>query len=568
MATLLPEGKQSFTNGAGVPLVGGKVYTYDAGTSTPRVTYQDAAGTAPNTNPVVLDARGEATIFWDGSYKVVLKDSLDNTIWTVDGVSSGAGSVSATDPTGGAHWTSVQGFITYLVSSAGSSVIGFIQAGAGAIKRWLQDKMRAKVSVEDFGAVGDGVTDDTAAILAALASFGATAGTLEFERSFYKITAPILVSLSGMKLVAKSPLGAYLLTSNGQTFDLMRIAGSNVEVSGFLFRPGNGAQRCLNVYGAHAHIHHNRFLAGNPGSNTAILLKSDDPTGTPVPGAYNHLIEFNEIGLAGFHFAIGIDQDGSLGQQANMIYKNKIVGDLCVKNRFGGGNSYIGNLLQSQTGTVGVPAGNGFDFDPSVVGETVHSNYIERFQFGIIVRNNTVYSGGFFGPNHNDNNTNNIYFTTKGNSFYMDSQDGVLRLNEWQILPTWNGNWRLKSGFYPQDSIEVKAAVNSVQFRGMGVQTTQLNLASGSTVTPDIGLIRVSGNGAPAINLTLATGYYDGQMLVLLGNSWSATFLTTNCTFSSAGAPTFGNGAGQVAAMTLTYVSGENKWYEVSRTVR
>ena len=86
MATLLPEGKQSFTNSAGAPLVGGKVYTYDAGTSTPRPTYQDAAATVPNTNPVVLDARGEAVIFWSGSYKVVLKDASDVTIWTIDNI--------------------------------------------------------------------------------------------------------------------------------------------------------------------------------------------------------------------------------------------------------------------------------------------------------------------------------------------------------------------------------------------------------------------------------------------------------------------------------------------------
>ncbi|AKA60329.1 hypothetical protein P26218_26 [Rhodoferax phage P26218] len=88
MATLLPEGKQSFNNSAGAPLVGGKVYTYDAGTNTPRTTYSDAAATVPNTNPVVLDARGEATIFWAGAYKVILKDAADVTIWTVDNITS------------------------------------------------------------------------------------------------------------------------------------------------------------------------------------------------------------------------------------------------------------------------------------------------------------------------------------------------------------------------------------------------------------------------------------------------------------------------------------------------
>lgn len=86
MASLLPEGKQYFAGDDGLPLVGGRLYTYDAGTVTPRVTYQDAAGTIPNTNPIILDARGEAVIFWSGAYKVKLATALDVAIWTVDNV--------------------------------------------------------------------------------------------------------------------------------------------------------------------------------------------------------------------------------------------------------------------------------------------------------------------------------------------------------------------------------------------------------------------------------------------------------------------------------------------------
>lgn len=88
MAVLLPQGRQQFFDAAGAPLVGGKVYTYEAGTSTPKATYTDAAGTVPNTNPVILNSRGEATIFWDGAYKVVLRDASDVTIWTQDNVTT------------------------------------------------------------------------------------------------------------------------------------------------------------------------------------------------------------------------------------------------------------------------------------------------------------------------------------------------------------------------------------------------------------------------------------------------------------------------------------------------
>lgn len=88
MAVLMAEGRQSFEDSAGQPLVGGKLWTYTAGTSAPQGTWIDAAQTTPNTNPIILDARGEATIFWSGSYKVVLTDANDAVIWTQDNIVS------------------------------------------------------------------------------------------------------------------------------------------------------------------------------------------------------------------------------------------------------------------------------------------------------------------------------------------------------------------------------------------------------------------------------------------------------------------------------------------------
>lgn len=74
------------------PLAGGQLYTYQAGTTTPAATYTDSTGNTPNSNPVVLNARGEAPVWLSPTqaYKVVLKDSNGNTIWTVDQVTSPA----------------------------------------------------------------------------------------------------------------------------------------------------------------------------------------------------------------------------------------------------------------------------------------------------------------------------------------------------------------------------------------------------------------------------------------------------------------------------------------------
>lgn len=74
----------------GVPLNGGQLFSYIAGTSTPQATYTDQSGGTPNANPVVLDSAGRASVWLDPTlaYKFVLKDSLSNLIWTVDQVSS------------------------------------------------------------------------------------------------------------------------------------------------------------------------------------------------------------------------------------------------------------------------------------------------------------------------------------------------------------------------------------------------------------------------------------------------------------------------------------------------
>lgn len=72
----------------GKPLAGGKVYTYSAGTTTPKSTYTTMAGDAPNPNPVILDQNGKAKIFLgDGSYRLQIKDSNDALIDDIDQIS-------------------------------------------------------------------------------------------------------------------------------------------------------------------------------------------------------------------------------------------------------------------------------------------------------------------------------------------------------------------------------------------------------------------------------------------------------------------------------------------------
>ena len=59
---LTPSPKMQFFDGVGDPLVGGKLYTYASGTTTPLATYTDATGGSANTNPIILDARDNCEI--------------------------------------------------------------------------------------------------------------------------------------------------------------------------------------------------------------------------------------------------------------------------------------------------------------------------------------------------------------------------------------------------------------------------------------------------------------------------------------------------------------------------
>jgi hypothetical protein len=79
----------------GDPLVGGKVYTYEAGTTTPLTTYTDNIGSSANPNPVILNARGEASIWLGaGIYKFRLTDANDVELWTVDYIAAPISGVS------------------------------------------------------------------------------------------------------------------------------------------------------------------------------------------------------------------------------------------------------------------------------------------------------------------------------------------------------------------------------------------------------------------------------------------------------------------------------------------
>lgn len=75
-----------------------------------------------------------------------------------------------------------------LEASSGADIVGFQQAGVGSVARTAQAKMREHISPLDFGAVGDGVTDDSAKMQAAVNAIAGAAGVIDLSGASYAIT--------------------------------------------------------------------------------------------------------------------------------------------------------------------------------------------------------------------------------------------------------------------------------------------------------------------------------------------------------------------------------------------
>jgi hypothetical protein len=119
MATtsLSPTPKLQFFDANGAPLAGGLLYTYEAGSTTPLTSYTDSTGVSANTNPIVLDSRGEANVWLSGDvYKFALYTSASVLIWTVDNINGSTFGVNATGDGTTLAFSVVNGFTAIYIN--------------------------------------------------------------------------------------------------------------------------------------------------------------------------------------------------------------------------------------------------------------------------------------------------------------------------------------------------------------------------------------------------------------------------------------------------------------------
>lgn len=232
-------GWQFFDNN-GVPLAGGKLYTYAAGTTTPQTTYTSSSGSVANSNPIILNAAGrlsgsgEIWLTEGTTYKFVLYTSNDVLIGTydnIDGASDLSGLSNTTDPT------------------KGDALVGFRQSNSngnltGAVGRTVHQKFQEFISVKDFGAVGDNVADDTAAFQLA-ADVG---GQIYVPNGTYKITGEIVFGSNTTLNVAGGTVFTLNCSGeNGRGFYFRRAVNSgitgNFVINAFATSAGSDGSR-------------------------------------------------------------------------------------------------------------------------------------------------------------------------------------------------------------------------------------------------------------------------------------------------------------------------------------
>jgi len=114
--------EQTFTN-LGAVGIGWRLFTYETGTTTPKATFSNAALTSANANPAsgattgnqVSDSNGRFGDIFVGNladYKAILKDDLDNTIWTTDPVDPKTFTLADFDPAPISFWGTTTGTST------------------------------------------------------------------------------------------------------------------------------------------------------------------------------------------------------------------------------------------------------------------------------------------------------------------------------------------------------------------------------------------------------------------------------------------------------------------------
>jgi len=235
----------------------------------------------------------------------------------------------------------------------------FLQAGTGAVTRTMQNKARERLSVVDFGAVGNGSTDDTAAIIAADLAAAAQSKALFFPAASYKVTSTINPSV-GAKWIAEK-YNSTVLVTNSPSADILNLSAGFITIQGFQLSSSvpRTSGIYVNVTGSNCKLN-NLFLSG---PSTGILINATSTS----------LDDVNISSVAAGGGSVGIDISGGLAINLHNVQVNaaggytglmlRNLGDVTItSSRFLGG-SHAGAIQPGAGQSVIFAKISGTDFD-------------------------------------------------------------------------------------------------------------------------------------------------------------------------------------------------------------
>ena len=207
-----------YISGAGSAAASGSVSFYQVGTLVPIVVYSDDALTQPQTQPIVLDSNGKTPlpVYSATPARAIIKTASGATLQDIARIDGDRAELVGVS---NAAWTAtdLNSVLTAIQSSVGGIDGKFLDAGSGAVARNIRDKFsEIQISVKDFGAVGNGVTDDTVAIQAAInRATTLLGGQVYFPAGTYLISAALSITVSGVDLVGAGPSASIIKGTNG-----------------------------------------------------------------------------------------------------------------------------------------------------------------------------------------------------------------------------------------------------------------------------------------------------------------------------------------------------------------
>lgn len=162
----------------GLPREAALAYFYASGTSTPITVYTTGAYSVAHTNPVESVSGGlfpaiHVNPSVNSTYKLVLIDADGTTVYSEDNI-----------PTEGSQLRS--DLASTVLGSEGARLVGMKHSEAGSTAFTVFTKLRKSYYLREFGAAGDGVTDDSAALKACYAACAAAGRNMLIENGSYR----------------------------------------------------------------------------------------------------------------------------------------------------------------------------------------------------------------------------------------------------------------------------------------------------------------------------------------------------------------------------------------------